>query len=120
MMFNLVQCNNWILFLNKFRSIDQYKWVGNENSGEYEGTNPIGIKESHFMTKEDFDFECLKDCEMIFVTSSDPWIPPMFHEYIIAIQAKLIQLFGENITYYFNNFETEKKKQEFEAILFNR
>lgn len=119
-MFNLVQCNNWVLFLNKFKSIDQYQWIGNENSGEYEGTKPIGLKESKFITKENFDFDCLKECEMLFVTSSDPWIPPMMHEYIIAIQAKLVQLFGDKITYYFNNFETEKKKQEFESILYNR
>lgn len=108
---------SWVNYLYKHGGLNNYIWIGNENSQKLSEEECLKIPNYHQITKNEFNYDLLKDCDFIFISGASSWIPPKYDNYLIAVQQYLISLYNkDNLHFYSETFNQAKQYQNFEIF----
>lgn len=114
LMYDDADATSWVSYLYKYDGIKQYTWIGNANSHFISEEEQNVIPNYCQITKENFDYSLLDNCDFIFVSGASSWVPPQYDNYLIEIQQLLIELFdAQNLKFYSDTFNQAKQYQNF-------
>jgi len=83
--YDLPGVGSWVWYLDKYKLLNRYTWIGNDNSYEFEG-KPLEAPYFEFRDMVDLEILKLERVDYLFICKSRGWIPPMFYKYFEYIK----------------------------------
>lgn len=104
-------CADWVYFLGRMGLLDNYFWIANPNSEPYDTQKMGTFKVNNFiqMNKSQFDYNSLGNIDLIFFTSSTPWIPRKFLNYHFAMIKLILETFDESKVFFLSRSFSEER-----------
>ena len=95
--YDMANCGSWVSYLNKYELIDEYFWIKNKYSTDYHGQKQFSPKrqEIELKNQDTLNFLLNEDFDIIYITSSDCYIPPKFYG--------ILEDFKKMVLYYYPN-----------------
>ena len=95
--YDMANCGSWVSYLNKYELIDEYFWIKNKYSTDYHGQKQFSPKrqEIELKNQDTLNFLLNEDFDIIYITSSDCYIPPKFYG--------ILEDFKNMVLYYYPN-----------------